>query len=507
ESQFDPFGAAHSSTAMSAGLGFAVANSLKKSDGDVVCVVGDGAMSAGMAFEALNNAGVLGRRLFVILNDNEMSIAPPSGALVNHLADLSGKSERRHGQDRTVSLFEQLGFDYVGPVDGHDVPSLLEVLRGARSDADGPVLIHALTVKGKGYPPAEDAADKCHGVSKFNIVTGEQKKPTPAAPSYTGVFGESLTREAQTDDEIVAITAAMPSGTGVGIFAKAFPERSFDVGIAEQHAVTFAAGLAAGGMKPFCAIYSTFLQRAYDQIVHDVALQGLPVRFAIDRAGLVGADGPTHAGSFDVGYLCSLPGFVVMAPSDEAELVHAVTTAVGYNDGPIAFRYPRGEGTGVALPQAGEAFEIGRGRIVAQGSQVALLSLGTRLEECLEAASLLKNRGLSTTVADARFAKPLDQELLFRLANEHAVLVTVEEGAVGGFGSHVLHTLAANGQLDGGLKVRSLVLPDRFIDQASPRSMYDDAGLNADHIAEAVMSCFFQAESIAESQGRRRIGI
>ncbi len=488
ESRYDPFGAAHSSTAMSAGLGFALANRLGDAPGDVIAVVGDGAMSAGMAYEAMNNAGAAGQRMFVILNDNKMSIAPPSGALVGHLTQIV--DERRQGGSACgKTLFEHLGFDYRGPIDGHDVPALLAALRRARADATGPVLLHVRTAKGKGYPPAEDAADKCHGVSKFNIVTGEQKKAKAKAPSYTGVFARALIEEASRDQSVVGITAAMPSGTGINAFADAFPERAFDVGIAEQHAVTFAAGLAAGGLKPFCAIYSTFLQRAYDQIVHDVALQGLPVRFAIDRAGLVGADGPTHAGSYDIGYLGSLPGFVVMAPSDEAELVHAVATAASYCDGPSAFRYPRGEGTGALLPDRGIPFEIGRGRTVRQGSQIALLSLGTRLSECLAAADTLDAMGLSTTVADARFAKPLDRHLLQTLAENHAILVTVEEGAVGGFGSQVLHCLAESGLLDGGLKVRSMVLPDRFIDQAAPHAMYDDAGLNAVHIVETVRSC------------------
>ena len=490
ESPHDPFGAAHSSTAMSAGLGFAVANELRKQPGDVVCVVGDGAMSAGMAYEAMNNAGGLSQRVFVILNDNKMSIAPPSGALVSHLTELAEKPQRRLSEPSAeASLFEHLGFDYTGPVDGHDLQALLSVLREAHQTARGPVLIHARTVKGKGYPPAEKAADKCHGVSKFNIVTGEQKKAKAGAPSFTKVFANALTDEAERDPSIVGITAAMPSGTGIDVFAKAFPERAFDVGIAEQHAVTFAGGLAAGGLKPFCAIYSTFLQRAYDQIVHDIALQRLPVRFAIDRAGLVGADGPTHAGSFDVGYLAHLPGFMIMAPSDEAELVHAVATAARYDDGPCAFRYPRGEGTGVALPERGIPFEIGRGRIVKQGSRIALLSLGTRLAECLKAASVLDARGLSTTVADARFAKPLDEELLRSLAANHSVLITVEEGAIGGFGSHVLQSLAGSGLLDGGLRVRTMTLPDRFVDQAAPQAMYDDAELNAEHIVKVAMGC------------------
>ena len=508
ESRYDPFGAAHSSTAMSAGLGFAVAHHLTGRPGDVVCVVGDGAMSAGMAYEAMNNAGGMGKRLFVILNDNDMSIAPPAGALAHHLRRLGDLPARDLGTaEAAENLFEQLGFDYAGPVDGHDLPALLAVLRAARREAEGPVLIHARTVKGKGYPPAERAADKCHGVSKFNIVTGEQKKAKPKAPSYTGVFSTALMREAERDPAVVGITAAMPSGTGISGFAKAFPDRSFDVGIAEQHAVTFAAGLAAAGMKPFCAIYSTFLQRAYDQIVHDVALQGLPVRFAIDRAGLVGADGATHAGSFDIGYLGSLPGFVVMAPSDEAELVHAVATAVAYDDGPCAFRYPRGEGSGVALPDRGVPFAIGKGRVVKQGAQIALLSLGTRLAESLEAADMLDAMGLSTTVADARFAKPLDSDLLHRLASDHSVLMTIEEGAIGGFGSQVFHSLAESGLLDSGLKVRSMILPDRFIDQATPQAMYDAAELNARHIVDAVTKCLrFEDRSLSFQKPRLQLG-
>jgi 1-deoxy-D-xylulose-5-phosphate synthase len=487
ESQHDPFGAAHSSTAMSAGLGFAAAREMGADVGDVICVVGDGAMSAGMAFEALNNAGALGHRMFVILNDNDMSIGPPSGALASYLRQLCG---RDHGtkvamrRSDAPTWFENLGFDYVGPVDGHDLPALLSVLRNARETATGPVLIHAVTHKGKGYWPAEKAADKYHGVSRFDALTGQQTVPTANAPSYTKVFGNALCAEAGRDKRIVAITAAMPSGTGIDLFSKAFPERFFDVGIAEQHAVTFAAGLAASGMKPFCAIYSTFLQRAYDQVVHDVALQGLPVRFAIDRAGLVGADGPTHAGSFDIGYLANLPGFVVMAAADEAELVHMVATAAAHDSGPIAFRYPRGDGIGVPMPERGEVLEIGKGRVIRRGRRMALLSLGTRLSECLAAADMLEAAGISVTVADARFAKPLDSALIEELVLEHQALITIEEGATGGFGALVLHHLADNNLLRAGAGVRTMTLPDCFIEQANPVSMYDAAGLNARHIVE-----------------------
>ncbi len=495
ESEFDPFGAAHSSTAMSAGLGFAVARELGADIGDVVCVVGDGAMTAGMAFEAMNNAGALGHRLFVILNDNDMSIAPPAGALAGYLRKLCGEDrsgiepgERTQGAGNGTTLFEDLGFEYVGPVDGHDLPTLLQVLRNARQTATGPVLIHAITRKGKGYSPAEKAADKYHGVSRFDALTGKQSVPETFAPSYTKVFGTALADQAERDARIIAITAAMPSGTGVDIFAKRFPERAFDVGIAEQHAVTFAAGLAAGGMKPFCAIYSSFLQRAYDQIVHDVALQGLPVRFAIDRAGLVGADGPTHAGSFDIGYLANLPNFVVMAPSDEAELVHMVATAADYDDGPIALRYPRGDGTGAQLPEHGSVLPIGKGRLVRQGERIAILSFGTRLSECLLAADQLAKTGLFITVADARFAKPLDGELLEDLVARHEALITVEEGATGGFGALVLHHLAAKDLLHCGAKIRTMTLPDSFIQHASPSAMYDEAKLSAAHIIEALSS-------------------
>ena len=484
ESPHDPFGAAHSSTAISAGLGFATARDLSGEDGEVVCVVGDGAMSAGMAFEALNNAGVSGRKMFVILNDNNMSIAGPVGALSDHLTDLRAQPYSDGGD--AGSMFENLGFQYIGPVDGHDLPALVALLKDLKNTATGPVLIHAITRKGAGYAPAENAADKYHGVSKFDAVTGEQQKSAPGAPSYTKVFGTSLVAEAEQDERIIAITAAMPSGTGVDIFADSFPDRAFDVGIAEQHAVTFAAGLAAAGKRPFCAIYSTFLQRGYDQIVHDVALQGLPVRFAIDRAGLVGADGPTHAGSFDLVYLTSLPGFVVMAPADEAELRHMIATAVDYDDGPSAIRYPRGSGTGVDLPETGTALEIGKGRIVRSGRTVALLSLGTRLEECMIAADKLEAMGLSTTVADARFAKPLDKSLVTSLAEDHDLLITIEEGAAGGFGSSVMNLLSAEGLMEGQCKVRSMTLPDDFIAQGSVDDMYRQARLTAKDIVETV---------------------
>ncbi len=494
ESEFDPFGAAHSSTAMSAGLGFAVAREMGADVGDVICVVGDGAMTAGMAFEAMNNAGALGHRLFVVLNDNDMSIAPPAGALAGYLRKLCGDDrqgvnpgERTPGAGNGTTLFENLGFQYVGPIDGHDLPTILQTLRHARDTATGPVLIHAITRKGNGYSPAEKAADKYHGVSRFDALTGKQSVPTTFAPSYTKVFGTALTAEAQRDSTIVAITAAMPSGTGVDIFAKQFPDRAFDVGIAEQHAVTFAAGLAASGMKPFCAIYSSFLQRAYDQIVHDVALQCLPVRFAVDRAGLVGADGPTHAGAFDIGFLANLPNFVVMAPSDEAELVHMIATAVAHDAGPIALRYPRGDGYGVPLPQVGEILPIGKGRVVRQGTRVALLSLGTRLSECLAAADELANSGIEITVADARFAKPLDHELLESLVAGHEAVITLEEGATGGFGAMVLHHLAAKDLLQGGAKIRTMTLPDTFTQHASPTAMYEEAQLNAAHIAQTAL--------------------
>ncbi|MET3890874.1 1-deoxy-D-xylulose-5-phosphate synthase [Bosea sp. OAE506] len=510
ESEFDPFGAAHTSTSISAGLGFAVARDLKGEDGHVVAVIGDGAMSAGMAYEAMNNAGALGKRLIVILNDNDMSIAPPVGALSAHLARLlSGKAylslrdqgrqlTRRLGRGldskitRAVehargyltggTLFDQLGFYYVGPIDGHNLDHLIPVLRNVRDAPNGPILVHVVTQKGKGYAPAEATADKYHAVVRFDVATGQQEKAPAAAPSYTKVFSQALLREAARDERIVAITAAMPSGTGLDAFAKAHPSRFFDVGIAEQHAVTFAAGLACEGLKPVCAIYSTFLQRAYDQIVHDVALQKLPVRFAIDRAGLVGADGATHAGAFDTAYLGCLPGFVLMAAADEADLVHMVATACAHDEGPIALRYPRGEGLGVALPETGMPLEIGRGRVLREGTRVAILSYGTRLGECLEAAELLDAMGLSTTVADARFAKPLDRALIRRLAQHHEALITVEEGSVGGFGSFVLHALADDGLFEAGLKIKTLTLPDRFQDQDSQARLYAQAGLDADAI-------------------------
>ncbi len=514
ESDYDPFGAAHSSTSISAGLGFAVARDLKGEDNAVVCVIGDGAMSAGMAYEAMNNAGALGSRLVVILNDNDMSIAPPVGAMSGYLARLvSGRTylslrEAMKGLVRHLppfvergaaraeefargfamggTMFEELGFYYVGPVDGHDLEQLVPVLKNVRDAAKGPVLVHVVTQKGKGYAPAEKASDKYHGVNRFDVVTGEQAKPKANAPSYTKVFATSLIDEAGRDERVVAITAAMPSGTGLDLFGQAFPKRTFDVGIAEQHAVTFAAGLAADGMKPFCAIYSTFLQRGYDQIAHDVALQSLPVRFPIDRAGLVGADGATHAGAFDIAFLSCLPGMVVMAAGDEAELRHMVATAAAFDEGPIAFRYPRGEGLGVEMPERGSVLEIGRGRVLREGTTVALLSFGGRLGECLAAAEELEGRGLSTTVADARFAKPLDTDLVARLARNHAVLVTVEEGSVGGFGSQVLHFMATAGLLDGRIKVRTLELPDRYLDHDKPEAMYAAIGLDAAGIVATV---------------------
>ncbi|MEI5666420.1 1-deoxy-D-xylulose-5-phosphate synthase [Bosea sp. CCNWLW174] len=514
ESEYDPFGAAHSSTSISAGLGMAVGRDLAGGKNNVIAVIGDGAMSAGMAYEAMNNAGATGSRLIVILNDNDMSIAPPVGAMSAYLARLvSGRTYRSlrevakylaerlprffHEKAKRTeeyargfwtggTLFEELGFYYVGPIDGHNLDHLLPVLRNVRDAQTGPILVHVVTQKGKGYAPAEASADKYHGVVKFDPVTGLQAKAPANAPSYTNVFANALIKAAREDEKIVAVTAAMPSGTGLDAFGKEFPGRTFDVGIAEQHAVTFAAGLATEGFKPFCAIYSTFLQRAYDQVVHDVAIQKLPVRFALDRAGLVGADGATHAGAFDIAYLGCLPDMVVMAAADEAELTHMVATAAAYDDGPIAFRYPRGEGVGVEMPQHGVPLEIGKGRIVRQGTQVALLSLGTRLAECLSAAEQLGQRGLSTTVADARFAKPLDEELILRLAREHEVLVTVEEGSVGGFGSHVLQLLAREGALDRGLKIRSLVLPDIFQDHNKPEAMYAEAGLDAAGIVRTV---------------------
>ncbi len=514
ESEFDPFGAAHSSTSISAALGFATARDLGMETGDAIAVIGDGAASAGMAFEALNNAGAEGRRLIVILNDNEMSIAPPVGALSKYMSGINtgptpfpklGEEEvdtddpdalRAYAQRaRTLvtaqpakgTLFEELGFSYLGPIDGHDMDQLLAALRNVKTRADGPVLIHCCTVKGKGYEPAEASADCYHGVAKFDVPTGEQKKSKPNAPSYTSVFGKTLVAEAGRDPKIVGITAAMPSGTGIDHLMKAFPDRAFDVGIAEQHAVTFAAGLAAAGMRPFCAIYSSFLQRAYDQIVHDVALQNLPVRFAMDRAGLVGADGATHAGAFDIGYLSHLPNFTVMAAADEAELVHMVATAVDFDEGPIAFRYPRGAGVGVELPEYGVPLEIGKGRVVREGSDVALLSLGAHLSECLIAAETLQTRGVSATVADARFAKPFDKALIRQLLRHHEALICVEQGACGGFGAHVLEWLARDGAFDRGAKVRTMTLPDRFIDQATPDEMYEDAGLTAEDITGTVL--------------------
>jgi 1-deoxy-D-xylulose-5-phosphate synthase len=514
ESEYDAFGAAHSSTSISAGLGMAVAAELSGEKRNVIAVIGDGAMSAGMAYEAMNNAGAKNSRLIVILNDNEMSIAPPVGALSGYLARLiSGRTytslreigrqiakrmpksveekalrveEYARGFLTGGTLFEELGFYYVGPIDGHNLDQLVPVLKNVRDAENGPILIHVVTQKGKGYAPAEASSDKYHGVVKFDVATGKQDKAKANAPSYTKVFGESLVKEARKDDKIVAITAAMPGGTGVDIFEKAFPERTFDVGIAEQHGVTFAAGLATEGYKPFVAIYSTFLQRAYDQIVHDVAIQGLPVRFAIDRAGLVGADGPTHAGSFDVAYLGCLPGFVIMAAADEAELVHMVATQVALDDCPSALRYPRGDGVGVDMPEFGVPLEIGKGRVLREGSSVALLSFGTRLQECFKAADMLAAHGLSATVADARFAKPLDTELVLRLAKEHEVLITIEEGSIGGFGAQVMQTLAERGALDRGLRVRSMVLPDTFIDQDSPAAMYATARLDAKGIVAKV---------------------
>ena len=524
ESEYDPFGAAHSSTSISAGLGMAVGRDLAGGKNNVIAVIGDGAMSAGMAYEAMNNAGATGSRLIVILNDNDMSIAPPVGAMSAYLARLvSGRTYRSlrevakylaerlprffHEKAKRTeeyargfwtggTLFEELGFYYVGPIDGHNLDHLLPVLRNVRDAQTGPILVHVVTQKGKGYAPAEASADKYHGVVKFDPVTGQQAKAPANAPSYTNVFANALIKAARADEKIVAVTAAMPSGTGLDAFGKEFPGRTFDVGIAEQHAVTFAAGLATEGFKPFCAIYSTFLQRAYDQVVHDVAIQKLPVRFALDRAGLVGADGATHAGAFDIAYLACLPDMVVMAAADEAELTHMVATAAAYDEGPIAFRYPRGEGVGVEMPQHGVPLEIGKGRIVKQGTQVALLSLGTRLAECLSAAEQLGQRGLSTTVADARFAKPLDEEMILRLAREHEVLVTVEEGSVGGFGSHVLQLLAREGALDRGLKIRSLVLPDIFQDHGKPEAMYAQAGLDAAGIVRTVEKALGPASAV-----------
>ena len=515
ESPFDPFGAAHSSTSISAALGFAMAAELGGDPGDAVAVIGDGAMSAGMAFEAMNNAGHLKKRMFVVLNDNEMSIAPPVGAFSAYLSRIYAGApfqELRSAAKGMVSLlpepfqegarrakemlkgmavggtlFEELGFSYVGPIDGHDLDQLLPVLRTVHARATGPMLVHVLTRKGKGYAPAEQARDKGHATGKFDVLTGVQAKAASNAPSYTKVFAQALLREAEADDRVVAVTAAMPEGTGLDLFAGRFPKRCFDVGIAEQHGVTFSAGLAAGGMKPFCAIYSTFLQRGYDQVVHDVAIQRLPVRFAIDRAGLVGADGATHAGAFDVAFLANLPGFVVMAAADEAELVHMVATAVAHDAGPIAFRFPRGDGTGVEMPQRGVPLEIGKGRIIREGARVAILSFGTRLSEVLVAAEALAARGIAPTVADARFAKPLDRDLILRLARDHECLLTIEEGAIGGFGSHVAQLLAEEGVFDRGIKFRSMVLPDTFIDQASPEAMYAGAGMNAAQIEAKVL--------------------
>ena len=516
ESVYDTFGAAHSSTSISAGLGFAAARNLAGQKHNVAAVIGDGAMSAGMAYEAMNNAGAMGARLIVILNDNDMSIAPPVGAMSAYLARLvssrtyrgfryflkkatkklprlfrvSAKRAEEYARGFWMggTLFEELGFFYVGPIDGHNLDHLIPVLENVRDTDNGPILVHVVTKKGKGYAPAEASDDKYHGVSKFNVLTGEQKKASPGPPSYTKVFAQALISEAERDEKVVALTAAMPSGTGLDLFAKRFPKRCFDVGIAEQHGVTFAAGLAAEGFKPFAAIYSTFLQRAYDQVVHDVAIQSLPVRFAIDRAGLVGADGPTHAGAFDVTYLATLPGFVVMAAADEAELVHMVATARAIDDRPSAFRYPRGEGTGVHMPARGEPLAIGKGRILREGSSVAILNFGTRLTECMKAADKLAAYGLSATVADARFAKPLDTALVRRLAQNHEVVLTIEEGAIGGFGSHVLHFAAHDGLLDKGLKIRDLVLPDRFLDQDTPEKMYETARLDAKAIVAAVLA-------------------
>ncbi len=523
ESEYDPFGAAHSSTSISAGLGMAVARDLKGENNNVICVIGDGSMSAGMAYEAMNNAGARDERLIVILNDNEMSIAPPTGALSKYLTRATSSSPYLHLRDLAKQLakrlpkkwerraarveemsrtimsggiwFEELGFYYVGPIDGHDLDQLLPVLKNCRDAEQAPILVHVITKKGKGYGPAEASADKYHGVAKFDVVTGAQVKPKAVAPSYTKVFANSLVAEAKKDPSIVAITAAMPDGTGLDIFGRAFPERTFDVGIAEQHAVTFAAGLATEGMKPFCAIYSTFLQRGYDQVVHDVAIQSLPVRFMIDRAGLVGADGPTHAGSFDLAYLGCLPGFVIMAAADEAELVHMVATAASINDRPSAVRYPRGDGIGLELPSEGVPLAIGKGRIVREGSTIAILSLGTRLAEALKAADQLAAQGLSTTVADARFMKPLDEDLIRDLALKHEVLITIEEGSVGGFGSHVLEFLSREGLLDNGLKVRTLTLPDTFIDQEKPDVMYAQAGLDAAGIVKKATSALGLADT------------
>ncbi|MEZ8007991.1 MAG: 1-deoxy-D-xylulose-5-phosphate synthase [Amylibacter sp.] len=530
ESAFDPFGAAHSSTSISAALGFAVARDLGGAPehglGDAIAVIGDGAMSAGMAYEAMNNAGHLGKRLIVILNDNKMSIAPPVGAMSTYLSRLyagepfqelkaaargavsllpstfqdGAKRARDMLKHMTIggTLFEQLGFSYVGPIDGHNMEQLLNVLRTVKDRATGPILIHAITQKGKGYAPAEASSDKYHGVAKFNVTSGEQHKTPSNAPSYTKVFANALIAEAGEDDKIVAVTAAMPDGTGLDLFAEHYPSRTFDVGIAEQHAVTFCAGMAAGGMKPFCALYSTFLQRGYDQVVHDVALQRLPVRFAIDRAGLVGADGATHAGSFDIGFLANLPDFVVMAAADEAELMHMVATARSIDDRPSAFRFPRGEGIGIDLPEKGRVLEIGKGRIIQKGSKVAILSFGARLQEVLKASDSLSSKGITPTIADARFAKPLDREMILKLASNHDVLITIEEGAVGGFGSHVLQLLSDEGVFDLGLRFRSMVFPDTFLDQDSPTQMYETAAMNAPEIEAKV----FEALGVATIKKR-----
>ncbi|MFY9212996.1 MAG: 1-deoxy-D-xylulose-5-phosphate synthase [Aestuariivita sp.] len=530
ESEYDPFGAAHSSTSISAALGFTVGHDLGMATGDAIAVIGDGSISAGMAYEALNNAGAEGRRMFVILNDNEMSIAPPVGAMSTYLSRISqigplplfdavakdmekllpepmrlGAQRARQmvtGVQGQGTFFEELGFEYIGPIDGHDMDQLLGVLRAARTRATGPVLIHCCTVKGKGYSHAEGSADKYHGVSKFDVKSGVQAKATANAPSYTKVFGQALAQEAARDPRIVAVTAAMPGGTGLNIMAERFPARVFDVGIAEQHGVTFAAGMAASGLKPFCAIYSTFLQRGYDQVVHDVALQKLPVRFALDRAGLVGADGATHAGAFDIGFLGALPGMVVMAASDEAELAHMVVTAAEYDEGPIAFRYPRGNGTGVQMPERGEVIEIGKGRVVREGTDAAILCFGTHLAECEMAAAMLEAEGVSVTLADARFAKPLDMDLIASLAANHAALITIEQGAMGGFGAFVLQAMAAQGLLDGKLKVRTMCLPDRFIDQASPAEMYADAGLTALDIMSEVSRMLKRDTTVVGFSGR-----
>lgn len=529
ESEYDPFGAAHSSTSISAALGFAMANKLNDKPGRGIAVIGDGAMSAGMAYEAMNNAAQAGNRLVVILNDNDMSIAPPVGGLSAYLARMVSSSEylgirslaskavkkmsrRMHeglrraeeysrGMVTGGTLFEELGFYYVGPIDGHNLDHLIPVLENVRDTSEGPVLIHVVTEKGKGYKPAEESADKYHGVPKFNVVTGEKQKGSAGPPAYQNVFGDTLADLADKDSRICAITAAMPSGTGVDRFAKRHPDRSFDVGIAEQHGVTFAAGLAAQGMRPFAAIYSTFLQRAYDQVVHDVAIQNLPVRFAIDRAGLVGADGCTHAGSFDITYLATLPNMVVMAAADEAELVHMTYTAVEYDEGPIAFRYPRGSGVGLPLPDVPQKLEIGKGRVVREGSKVAILSLGARLEEAKKAADTLETKGLSTTVADMRFAKPLDRDLIERLMKTHEVVVSVEEGAIGGLGAHILTYASDEGLTDTGLKVRTMRLPDVFQDQDSPDKQYDEAGLNAPHIVDTVLTALkHNAASVEEAR-------